>query len=121
MKKLILLLLAAAFIGYEYIVYALTGTLVVPQQYEPAYENITLGLLIATIIIQAAIFLAKKEQFWKAAALQVMSFVMAVVADMTARDYYHNQVTAYLDWSSIIMYGVAEIALLAGIIYFWKK
>lgn len=121
MKKLILLLLALIFIGYEYIIYALTGTLVVPQQYEPAYENITLTLLLATIITQAAIFLAKKEQFWKAAALQAMSFAMAVLADMAARDYYHNKVTAYPDWSSIIMYGTVEIVLLAAIIYIWKK
>ncbi|MEH7443995.1 hypothetical protein V7201_16905 [Bacillus sp. JJ1122] len=120
-KKLVLLLVGAAFIGYEYIMYALTGTLVVPQQYEAVYENITLVLLVATIIIQAAIFLTRWGQFWKAAALQVMSFAAAVIADMIARDYFHNQVTAYPVWNDIMMYGVLELLLLAAIIYIWKK
>lgn len=120
-KKLILLLLGAAFIGYEYIMYALTGTLVVPQQYEPAYEKITLVLLVATIIVQATIFLNKQNHFWKAAGLQVMSFAMAVGADMIARDYFHNQVTAYPVWSNILWLGALELALLAAIIYIWKK
>lgn len=119
-KKLVLLLLGAAFIGYEYIMYALTGTLVVPQQYEAAYENITLVLLIATIIIQAAIFLTRQNQFWKTVALQIMSFAAAIVADMIARDYFHNQVTAYPVWNDIMMFGALEILLLAAIIYIWK-
>jgi hypothetical protein len=120
-KKLILLLLGAAFIGYEYIMYALTGTLVVPQQYEPAYENITLGLLAVTILAQLAIFLTKQNHFWKAGALQIMSFAMAVSADMIARDYFHNQVTAYPVWSNILWLGALEIVLLIAIIYIWKK
>lgn len=119
-KKLILLLLGAAFIGYEYVMYALAGTLVVPQQYEAVYKTTTLVFLIATIIIQAAIFLTKQKQFWKAAALQVMSFAMVVVAEMIARDYFHNQVTAYPVWSDMMMFGALEIVLLAAIIYIWK-
>jgi hypothetical protein len=120
-KKLILLLFGAAFIGYEYIMYALTGTLVVPQQYEPAYENITLGLLVATILAQTVIFLTKQNHFWKAAGLQVMSFAMAVGAEMIARDYFHNQVTAYPVWSNIMWLGALELALLVAIMYIWKK